>query len=236
MQKLFKGITACGIVALTSACAGSGGDTRAEPTVVPVERIQIVRGDDFFDAADIASELDFVGGTGATRANALARGGIRYRYGQVPGTEEMGAVALFNPGSASIVGGGPTSGSVNYHGIFRLDHVTDIGPGPDGSFSPGSATEITGRLAMDIDFDTGVFSGLGTDFDTDAPLLDMAGEVSGADLQGTATFAGIEADLQGEVFGNTFDDANSAVAGAFVGQTETELLVGGFSAQDRIAD
>ncbi|WP_320242135.1 hypothetical protein [Cognatiyoonia sp. IB215182] len=159
-------------------------------------------------------------------------GGFEFIVGQSPDTEDLIALATFYPGAFSEPGGGPTSGTVRYRGDFFLSHITGIGSDVDGSSSARQENLVNGRVNLNVAFDDGAFTGTSLSSSAVGETLALDGQIdrTGA-MNGTATFAGVTADLEGAVFGDTLS-TNSTAVGAFAGSTETEAIVGGFKADN----
>ncbi len=158
-------------------------------------------------------------------------GGFEFIVGQNPVSEDVIALATFYPGALSEPGGGPTSGTVRYRGDFILGHITGIDPNAEGSSATPPANVVNGTVSLNVSFSDGAFSGTGLSDGAlgDTLVLDGQLDTNGA-MNGTATFAGVTADLQGEIFGETLKADASTAVGAFAGRTDTEVLVGGFNA------
>ncbi len=225
-------LTALAGLASLAACGGIGGP---QPDVSTDQVIATTIGTTtgITDAFAQTNALGVVEGTTNRTVHAFSAGTAARNFGQLPGTQEMVGLAVFGPSTESIVGDIPTSGTVNYRGGVFLDHVTGIGIDDNGVFSAGQVEEVSGSLSVDVDFDNLDFVGTGTDGDSGAPIFAMQGVLSsdGA-MSGSATFAGIDAELQGQVFGNSRSSFNSGIVGAFAGSTTDELVIGNFSGLD----
>jgi predicted small lipoprotein YifL len=223
-------------MALTGlAACGYGGGPNGQPNVPDeINPVSVFRSENAAEgnAATIDRPTALFGeGTKGVLGSTNGAAGFGYIVGQPRDTEEVIAIATFFPDFTGVPGDGPTTGTVQYDGRFFLHHVTGIGPDASGTFSSGEAEFVNGALTLNINFDDGAFLGNGTATNDPSAVLALEGQVSAAGaLNGSASFAGTTADLQGEVFGSTNPDIASAASGAFAGSTATEVLAGGFFA------
>ncbi|MEL6839732.1 MAG: hypothetical protein AAFP85_10590 [Pseudomonadota bacterium] len=236
--------TALSLAAACGSGGNGGGNNAPEPPIADIQVSGVAFDGDVDTTLGLISTIGVVPGTGGfgDGKTASEAAGFRYAYGQTQqfgtgpnGTLEPIAIdqldgrAGFAIDTRALSGDVPDSGSASYNGVFEFDHVTGIGEAEDGTFSTGTATKTGGEIFYTVQFDDGTFSGQGTN-GTAEVVLTMEGQVSGAgEMTGTVVAAGMDADLEGLIFGDP--NQSSASAGAFAGTTETELLIGGFAAE-----
>ena len=144
------------------------------------------------------------GGAGSHSDLVLYEGklvGYSYAYGLVADSDTFLGVAGATPDP--YVGAEIESGSVSYNARYSLAHA-DV----------DSTTNAAGNIQLTAGFDSGRVTG-------EDSGLQVYGEFSGTTLGGTVVHDGIVAELRGSV-------GTSAIAGAFVGNSDEEVLVGGF--------
>ncbi|EBA13783.1 hypothetical protein [Roseobacter sp. CCS2] len=221
-------------LSLVTAC-GNHSDGPADP-VPPSISAEVTQADGIISANDALVAFDTT--TDSTTVFLFFEGTNQagffgFEHGQLEETGEYAGLAVFAPSFRGIEGQVPTAGTGTYDGSFRLAHVTDISTGSDGTQTAGNTQNVRGDLSIEINFDNLDFTG----GSSDGSGLTMNGQITnGGQMSGIASFGGTDAVLGGLVLGNTSEQVDSSVTGAFAGGTETELLVGGFGASDLVED
>jgi len=129
--------------------------------------------------------------------------GFAYQYGRKAGTDEFIGVAGIAP--LSNPGPLPNAATATYTGDYALTYV-----------DRDEVDTRRGTITLDADFSDGVLEGT-------AGGLNIDGSITGQIIGGSATYRGIDADLTGLI-------GSQRAVGAFAGDSNNALLVGGFNA------
>ncbi|MEL6644201.1 MAG: hypothetical protein AAFQ79_09720 [Pseudomonadota bacterium] len=131
-------------------------------------------------------------------------GVFAYQIGPVAGQNAYLGVAGVAP--SALVGGAPTTASATYRGTYSLSYAdrTEFN-GP-----------VSGNITLNADFANQRLTGQSGDLSVD-------GRLAGQTIGGTASYRGVDADLNGRI-------GDVGAIGAFAGDTNDAVLVGGFSA------
>jgi len=199
LENLYRATVLVG-AALVSACSGSSTTVVGgiAPGEVPASELVTL------NATGTLPNRNF--STSETGGIVEAAQGFRYQYGSVRGSNRFlgiaGVLPTTNPGAA------PTTATATYAGNYELAHV-----------ERGTTTTKSGTLSLAADFTNGTLQG-------NANGLAVNGTIAGQTIGGTATYAGVSADMEGVI------GRERAVA-AFAGNSADALLVGGFLTEAR---
>ena len=147
-------------------------------------------------------------GTGGRFSNLTSNNGrltgFAYQYGRVEGTNRFLGVAGIAP--TSNPGPPPTTATATYSGNYNLTYA-----------NRDQIERRTGTIRLAADFDEGELTGV-------AGRLRVDGTITGQIVDGTVTYRNVDADLFGLI-------GSERVIGAFAGDEDDALLVGGLIAE-----
>ena len=176
------------------------------PAAIDTDSGQVVVGSDGSLATTLNVELS---GTDVTSGNG---------YAYVLGTDQTGLQfeAIAGIANTTVLGTPLESGTATFSGNYRVGQIDNIRL--DDTNNPlFSSTTDSGQITLTANFDTLTLTGSDND-------LNIDGSISGGDLAGTVTYAGVDGILAGEI-------GTNATVGSFSGHDVNTVFAGGFTAQ-----
>jgi hypothetical protein len=205
-----RSLVISGLMLAAIGLTACGGTTVAEPMTVNPSRINssnFTQGNTTGPWRPNVSNTQAVSdrvGTSGIGYNAAA--GVRGRYA-------FGAEARLLIPTGTGVSALPTEAAVQYQGPYQVAIINNADQ------RVGIKEKYTGTISLTANLNSGAFTG--TDRD-----LTIAGNLTGNDLGGTATFRDITGPLKGLVGGDV-------ALGIFHASTDNVVFAGGFLAQSR---
>ena len=206
MRNLLKAtmVAACAgaVVGCSSISVNTGGG-QIDAGLNPEARLVTLNGDGSIPDQNFAQS-----GTGGRYSNITQSNGrltgFAYQYGRVEGTNRFLGVAGIAP--TSNPGPPPTTATATYSGVYNLTYA-----------NRDQIERRTGNIRLAADFDEGELTGV-------AGRLRVDGTITGQVVDGTVTYRDVDADLFGLI-------GSERVIGAFAGDEDDALLVGGLIAE-----
>lgn len=197
-----SGLAACSSSFSSSVGGGNGVEKgiRIDPGLATDSRIVTLNADGTVPDVGIDPNNTIIVQEGRTA------GGFAYQVGRVSGTNRFLGVAGIDPNTR--VGPAPTSAQAVYSGDYSLIYVDRNRP----------REPVRGDITLTADFNAQTLSG-------QSEGLVVDGNINGEDLSGTASYGGVNANLNGLI-------GASRVVGAFAGRNQNAVLTGGFYAEN----